>query len=53
MMDTCCSTLAWLLLGVGFVAAAAGITWVLIILSTGRDDERCYGQNGARDNIRV
>ena len=34
MTDLFGSTVFWLLLTVGFLAVGAGITWVLIVLST-------------------
>jgi len=37
MADPCCSTSFWLLLGVAFVAAEAGVTALLVLLATGKD----------------
>jgi hypothetical protein len=44
----CCTTLFWLLLGMGFLVAGAGVTWVLIILSTDRGEGRSIRTNGSR-----
>lgn len=40
--------LFWLLLGVGFLLAAGGITWLLVVLSTGGDRGRSGRDEGSR-----
>ena len=48
MIDICCTSLFWVLLGLGFLAVGAGITWLLIVLSTDRGDGPAIKPNGSR-----
>jgi len=40
--------LFWVLLGLGFLAAGVGITWLLIFLSTSRGGEPSVGTKWSR-----